>query len=70
MIVSFGVAKDAAAQRKVDFRFGSLADICTAIGHVRFTPNADMCRATRDVRFGPKADLLSLFDDLVGAADQ
>ena len=24
-----------------DVRFGSLADICTAIGHVRFTPNSD-----------------------------
>jgi hypothetical protein len=22
-------------------RFGSKADICTAIGHVRFTPNSD-----------------------------
>jgi hypothetical protein len=39
MIVSFGVAKDAAAQRKVDFRFGSKADICSATAHVRFTPN-------------------------------
>jgi hypothetical protein len=27
MIVSFGVAEDAAAQRKVDFRFGSKADM-------------------------------------------
>jgi hypothetical protein len=25
----------------VDVRFGSLADICSAKGHVRFTPNSD-----------------------------
>jgi hypothetical protein len=37
MIVSFGVAEDAAAQRKVDFRFGSKADICAAKRQVRFT---------------------------------
>src|SRR5215831_73813 len=38
-------------------------------------PKADMCSATRDVRFGPKADSCiaakqSLFDHLVGAAEQ
>jgi hypothetical protein len=38
MIVSFGVAEDAAAQRKVDFRFGSKADISRRESHVRFTP--------------------------------
>jgi DNA-binding NtrC family response regulator len=26
---------------QVNVRFGSKADICTAIGHVRFTPNSD-----------------------------
>jgi hypothetical protein len=26
---------------KHDVRFGSLADICSAKGHVRFTPNSD-----------------------------
>ena len=26
---------------KLDVRFGSLADICSAKGHVRFTPNSD-----------------------------
>ena len=25
----------------LDVRFGSLADICAAKGHVRFTPNSD-----------------------------
>jgi hypothetical protein len=40
MIVSFGVAEDAAAQKKVDFRFGSLGGICSAKEHVRFTPES------------------------------
>jgi hypothetical protein len=26
---------------EVDVRFGSLADMCSANGHVRFTPNGD-----------------------------
>jgi hypothetical protein len=26
---------------RADVRFGSLADICSATGHVRFTPNSD-----------------------------
>ena len=26
---------------KADVRFGSLADVCSAKGHVRFTPNSD-----------------------------
>ena len=38
MIVSFGVAEDAAAQRKVDFRFGSKADMATGSCDVRFLP--------------------------------
>jgi hypothetical protein len=33
-------------------------------------PKADMRAATRDVRFGPKADIRSLFDQLIGAADE
>jgi hypothetical protein len=33
-----------------DVRFGSLADMCSAKGHVRFTPESDMCSATRYVR--------------------
>jgi hypothetical protein len=36
--VSRTISKVSAATANV--RFGSLADICTAIGHVRFTPNS------------------------------
>jgi hypothetical protein len=32
------------------------ADICSAIGHVRFTPNSDIDCAFRHIRFAPKAD--------------
>ena len=31
--------------------------MCSAKGHVRFTPKADMCGAKRDVRFVPIADI-------------
>jgi hypothetical protein len=55
------VAEDAAAQRKVDFRFGSLADICSAKGHVRFAPNSDResgCPANGVMSaLPPKADM-------------
>jgi hypothetical protein len=44
MIVSFGVAEDAAAQRKVDFRFRSKADMCSAKRYVRFAPNSEINR--------------------------
>jgi hypothetical protein len=37
----------------------SNADICSAKGHVRFTPKSDMCSATQYVRFVPKADSCS-----------
>jgi len=56
-----------------DVRFGALADICSAKGHVRFAPNsdresefpktvmsalpADMCSAMAHVCFGPTADI-------------
>ena len=40
MMVSFGVAEDTAAQRKVDFRFGSKADIAACVLDVRFTPES------------------------------
>jgi plastocyanin len=43
-----------------DVRFGSKADICTAIGHVRFAPNSDResgFPANGHVRFTPKADI-------------
>ena len=33
-------------QLKVDVRFGSKADICSAIGHVRFTPKSGHVRCT------------------------
>jgi len=41
-------------------RFGSEADICSAKGHVRFTPNSDReCRHPQKVMsaFPPKADM-------------
>jgi hypothetical protein len=31
-----------AVRQPSDVRFGPIADICTAIGHVRFTPKADI----------------------------
>ena len=40
-----------------DVRFGSKADICTAQGHVRFTPESGHVQRTNDVRFVPKADI-------------
>ena len=33
-----------------DVRFVPIADICSALAHVRFVPIADMCGATRNVR--------------------
>jgi hypothetical protein len=32
--------------------FGSLADICTAAGHVRFTPKSDIDCVFRHARYG------------------
>jgi hypothetical protein len=37
-----------------DVRFGSLADICSAKRHVRFTPNSDTDCVFRHVRFTPR----------------
>jgi len=48
-------------------RFGSKADICSAQGHVRFTPNSDIDCVFRHVALGQKRTLLDLFDHLVGA---
>src|SRR4029079_8744528 len=51
----------------VDVRFGSLADIRTAQGHVRFTPNSDRkCRhaAMAMSAFLPKADVCSAASDV------
>ena len=33
------------------------ADMCGALGHVRFGPKADMCSAQADVRFTPNRDI-------------
>src|SRR5262249_2413422 len=49
-----------------DVRFGSKADICSAIADVRFTPNSDIDCVFRRVRFGPKADIADLIDHLIG----
>jgi hypothetical protein len=38
-------------------RFGSKADMCSAIRHVRFTPESGHVRCKEDVRFVPKADI-------------
>ena len=48
-------------------RFGSLADICSAKGHVRFTPNSD--RESRHLPRGmsalpPKADMCGATRDV------
>src|SRR5262249_7188692 len=45
----------------LDFRFGSKADMCSALHHVRFTPNSDINRAFWYVRYGPKADISSVW---------
>jgi hypothetical protein len=46
----------------MDVRFGSLADICSAKGHVRFTPNSDRESGfSQEVMSAlpPKADICS-----------
>jgi hypothetical protein len=43
-------------------RFGSKADICTAKGHVRFTPKADIPGAELDVGFVQIADIHAWFE--------
>jgi len=40
-----------------DVRFGSKADMCSAIGHVRFAPNSDIDCVFRNVSLGPEADI-------------
>ena len=54
-------------------RFGSKADMCSAKGHVRFTPKSGHVQCTADVRYVPIADIGTnqfLFDHLVGASEQ
>ena len=64
------VYSEGARRRATYVRFGSIADMCSAIRHVRFTPRADMCGALAYVRFVPIADMAPLFDHLVGACEQ
>jgi len=45
---------------RVHVCFGSKADMCSAKGHVRFTPESGHVRSARDVRFGPIADIYSI----------
>src|SRR5262245_51670974 len=40
-----------------DVRFGSKADMCSAKGHVRFTPKSDIKCDMWNVRFGLIADI-------------
>jgi hypothetical protein len=40
--------------------------MCSAIGHVRFTPNSDINCVFRHVCFGPIADMRKKFISLVG----
>jgi hypothetical protein len=44
-------------EERCHVRFGSKADICSALAHVCFTPNSDIDCVFRRVRFGPKADI-------------
>jgi len=51
-----------------DLRFGSKADICTALDHVRFTPNSGLLQRTRQCLLWANSGHWLLFDHLVGAA--
>ena len=44
-------------------RFGSKADMCSAISHVRFTPNSGHVQCTTHVRFVPIADMAASADN-------
>jgi len=49
----------------LDFRHGSLADICAAKVHVGFSPpKADIGRCKNDVRFGSLADISAYPSDV------
>jgi hypothetical protein len=72
MIASFGVAEDAAAQRKVDF---SLTRHLQCKRNVRFTPESGQRRAQRMLASGNSGHLQSskngsLFNHLVGTSEQ
>ena len=53
------MAKDRSRKGRRDVRFGSLADMCGAKGHVRFTPNSNRksghARSNGDVCFTPES---------------
>src|SRR5262245_30102280 len=44
---------------KSNVRFGSKADICSALDYVRFTPNSDIDCIFQCVCFGPKAEMVT-----------
>src|SRR5262249_27707851 len=61
------VPDQATIREAADVRFGSLADICSAKGYVRFTPNSD--RESRHVpmvmsALPPKADVCGALADV------
>jgi hypothetical protein len=58
--------------RSQHVRFGSKADICTAIGHVRFSPDSGHKTAVRDLpdlmsALVPKMSALTLKTDMFSA---
>ena len=60
----------------VDVRFGSKADMCSAKGHVRFTPESGHVQCTSPCPLSANSGLMqlqqtaSLFDRVVGASEQ
>ena len=59
--------KDLRAERAVDVRLGSKADMCGAPTHVRFTAESDIKCDIMKCRFGQKRTVVYLFENLVGA---
>ena len=56
--------------RLAHVRSGSLADMATLIGDVRYTPKSGHGSERVDVRFVPIADITPLFNHLVGTGEQ
>ena len=54
--------KQTCAAQKVMSALPPKADMCGALGHVRFVPIADSCAAVKSI--------VMLFDHLVGAAEE
>src|SRR5262245_52664904 len=71
-IIGYCSAQERGRSTGRNVRFGSKADICTAIGHVRFTPHSDIKCDIWNVRWGAKADIgsyrESVMVDLVGGS--